>query len=383
MLRDLFLLRDDVVFLNHGSFGACPGPVFAEYQRLQRELEAEPVDFLSTRRTLPARLAAARAELAAYLGADRDELVFVANATTALNVAARSLDLEPGDEVLATDHEYGAMDRMWRFLCGKAGARYVRRELPLPLHDPDAVVEAVWAGVTARTKVLFLSQITSPSGVVLPVAPLVARARDRGILTMIDGAHAPGQIPCDLHALGCDIWAGNCHKWLLAPKGAAALYVRREVQERIEPLVVSWGWQSDHPGPSRFIDEQEWTGTRDPSAFLAVPAALAFLREHDWPAVRARCHALLLEGRQALLELTGLPALCPPEPWLAQMCAVPLPEGIDGEALHRRLREEYRVEVPVTTFAGRPWLRFSVQGYNTREDIGRLVEAVREMAYVP
>ncbi|MFN2370414.1 MAG: aminotransferase class V-fold PLP-dependent enzyme [Candidatus Krumholzibacteriia bacterium] len=378
MLRDLFLLRDDVTFLNHGSFGACPRPVFAEYQRLQRELEAEPVDFLSTQRTLPVRLAAARAELAAYLGADRDELVFVANATTALNVAARSLSLEPGDEVLSTDHEYGALDRMWRFLCAKQGAQYVQRALLLPLDDPDAVVEAVWAGVTARTKVLFLSQITSPSGVVLPVAPLVARARDRGILTMIDGAHVPGQLDCDLHALGCDVWAGNCHKWLLAPKGAAALYVRREVQERIEPLVVSWGWQSDHPGPSRFVDEQEWTGTRDPSAYLAVPAALAFLREHDWPAVRARCHALLLEGRQALLELTGLPALCPPEPWLAQMCAVPLPEGIDGEALHRRLREKFAVEVPVTTFAGRPWLRFSVQGYNTREDIARLVEAVGE-----
>ncbi|MFO7609091.1 MAG: aminotransferase class V-fold PLP-dependent enzyme [Candidatus Krumholzibacteriia bacterium] len=376
MLRDLFLLRDDVVFLNHGSFGACPRPVFDEYQRLQRELEAEPVDFLSTRRTLPARLAAARAELAAYLGADRDELVFVTNATTALNVAARSLCLEPGDEVLSTDHEYGALDRMWRFLCGRQGARYVQQTLPVPLHHPDDVVEAVWSGVTARTKVLFLSQITSPSGVVLPVAPLVARARDRGILTMIDGAHAPGQIPCDLHALGCDIWAGNCHKWLLAPKGPAALYVRREVQERIEPLVVSWGWQSDHPGPSRFIDEQEWTGTRDPSAFLAVPAALAFLREHDWLAVRARCHELLLEGRQALLELTGLPALCPPEPWLAQMCAVPLPEGVDGDALHRRLREEFKVEVPVTSFAGRPWLRFSVQGYNSRGDLGRLVEAV-------
>jgi isopenicillin-N epimerase len=189
----------------------------------------------------------------------------------------------------------------------------------------------------------------------------------------------PGQIDCDLHALGCDVWAGNCHKWLLAPKGAAALYVRREVQERIEPLVVSWGWQSDHPGPSRFVDEQEWTGTRDPSAFLAVPAALAFLREHDWPAVRRHCRDLLLEGREALLALTGLPALCPPEPWLAQMCAVPLPAGIDGDALHRRLREEFLVEVPVTSFAGRPWLRFSVQGYNTREDIGRLVEAVREI----
>jgi len=377
MLRDLFLLRDDVTYLNHGSFGACPRPVFERYQELQRELEAEPVDFLSTRRTLPARLAAARAELAGFLGADRDEIVFVTNATTGLNVAARSLRLEPGDEVLTTDQEYGAMDRMWRFLCGKQGAQYVRRELPLPLEDVDAVVEAVWAGVTPRTRVLFLSHITSPSGVVLPVAPLVARARERGIFTMVDGAHVPGQLDCDLHALGCDVWSGNCHKWLMAPKGAAALYVRREVQDRIEPLVVSWGWESDHPGPNRFVDEQEWTGTRDPSAFLAVPAALAFFREHDWPGVRAGCRERLLRGREALLDVVGLPPLCPPDPWLAQMCAIPLPDEVDGDALHRRLREEFAVEVPVSRFAGRPWLRFSVQGYNTDADIDRLVAALR------
>ncbi len=377
MLREHFLLRDDVTFLNHGSFGACPQPVFAEYQRLQRELEAEPVDFLHTHRTLPLRLAAARSRLATFLGADRDELVFVANATTGLNIAARSLALAPGDEVLSTNHEYGAMDRMWRFLCGKQDARYVRAELPLPLEDPAAVVEAVWSKVTAHTKVLFLSHISSPSGVVLPVAPLIARARERGILTMIDGAHVPGQLDCDLHALGCDIWAGNCHKWLMAPKGAAALYVRQEVQDRIEPLVVSWGWESSRPGPSRFIDEQEWTGTHDPSAYLAVPAALDFFAQHDWPTVRRQCRELLLEGRRQLLEVLGLPALCPPDPWLAQMCAVPLPEGTDAEAFGRALREEHAVEVPTTVFAGRPWLRFSVQGYNTPQDVARLVEAVR------
>ncbi len=381
MLRDLFLLRDDVTFLNHGSFGACPRPVFAEYQRLQRELEAEPVDFLHTHRTLPARLAAARARLAQFLGAERDELVFVANATTGLNIAARSIPLAPGDEVLTTDHEYGAMDRMWRFLCGKQGAAYLRAELPLPLDDPAAVVEAVWARVTPRTRVLFLSHITSPSGVVLPVAPLVARARERGILTMIDGAHVPGQLDCDLHALGCDVWAGNCHKWLMAPKSAAALYVRREVQDRIEPLVVSWGWQSARPGPSRFVDEQEWTGTHDPSAYLSVPAALDFFAEHDWPTVRRRCRELLLEGRAALLEVIGLPALCPPDPWLAQMCAVPLPAGTDMDAFGHALRHRHNVEAPVTVFAHRPWLRFSVQGYNTGEDIARLVGAVaKELA---
>jgi isopenicillin-N epimerase len=375
-MREHFLLRDDVTFLNHGSFGACPRPVFDAYQRLQRELEAEPVDFLHSGRTLPARMAAARSRLADFLGCARDELVFVTNATTGLNIVARSLKLAPGDEVLTCDHEYGALDRTWRFLCGKAGARYVRRPLPLPLDDPAAVVDSVWSGVSEHTRVLFLSHITSPSGVVLPVAPLIARARERGILTMIDGAHVPGQIDTDLHALGCDVWAGNCHKWLMAPKGAAALYVREDRQHLVEPLVVSWGYEAATPGPSRFVDEQEWTGTRDPSAWLAVPAALDFYAEHDWPRVRAECRELLLEARARLLEQVGLPPLCPPDPWLAQMCAVPLPAGTDAPALHRRLREVHAVEVPVTEFAGRSWLRVAVQGYNTRDDIDRLVAAV-------
>ena len=378
-LRDLFLLRDDVTFLNHGSFGACPRPVFERYQALQWELESEPVDFLHPDRTLAERLATARARLAGFLGADRDEIVFVPNATNGLNIVARSLGLEPGDEVLTTDHEYGAMDRMWRFLCAKQGALYVRQTLPLPLEDPAEVVEAVWGAVTDRTRVLFLSHITSPSAVILPVAELVARARERGILTMIDGAHVPGQIDCDLHALGADFWSGNCHKWLMAPKGAAALYVRSDVQDLVEPLTVSWGYQSDRPGPSRFVDEQEWTGTRDFSACLAVPAAIDFFEEHDWPAVRRDCRELLLEARRRILEVVDLPALCPPEPWLAQMAALPLPESIEAEELGRALREDFQIEIPVTEFAGRPWLRVSIQGYNTDRDVSRLVTALAEL----
>lgn len=375
-MKDQFLLRDDVTFLNHGSFGACPRPVFEEYQRLQRELEAEPVDFLSTRRTLPTRLATARGRLAEFVGADRDEIVFVPNTTTGLNIVAHTLDLHPGDEILTTDHEYGAMDRMWRFICGKTGATIVRRNLPFPLADPEEVVEQVWAGVTRQTRVLFLSHITSPSGVILPIEPLIRRARERGILTVIDGAHGPGQLDLDLHDLGCDVYAGNCHKWLMAPKGAAMLYVRGDCQNLIEPLVVSWGWESDRPGPSRFVDEQEWTGTKDVSAWLAVPAALDFFVGHDWTKVRARCRDLLLESRERLLDLTGLPPHCPPDPWLGQMATVPLPAGVDGEALHRRLRFEHGVELPWTSFSGRDWLRFSIQGYNTRDDVDRLITAL-------
>ena len=375
--RRLFLLRDDVAFLNHGSFGACPQPVFAAYQDLQRELESEPVDFLALDRTLPGRMAAAREQLAVFLGAARDEIVFVPNATTGMNIVARSLPLGPGDEVLTSDHEYGAVDRTWQFVCERRGACYVRRPLPICCGDPAAVVEAVWAGVTDRTRVLSLSHVTSPTGLVLPVAELVARARERGILTVIDGAHAPGLLELDLAALGADFYTGNCHKWLMAPKGAAFLHVRAERQDLIEPLVVSWGWRSDNPGPSRFVDEQEWTGTRDYSSWLAVPAALDFWRTERWDLVRAECRALLLETRAQLLDWAQTTPLAPPEPWLAQMATVALPADIDPVALGRYLRQERRVEIPVFAFAGRGWLRVSIQGYNTPDDVAALMAGLR------
>jgi isopenicillin-N epimerase len=315
-LREQFLLRPDVVFLNHGSFGACPRPVFETYQAWQRELEREPVEFLGRR--FADLMRHAREALAAYVGAAPDELVYVPNATTGLNIVARSLPLQAGDEVLASDHEYGALDRTWRFVCGQRGAKYINQPLPLPLESPQQVVETLWPAVNERTRVLFLSHITSPTALILPVAELVRRARQAGILTVIDGAHAPGQIPLDLTALGADFYSGNCHKWLCAPKGSAFLYARREMQHLVEPLVVSWGWNPDRgagfaacpdnpqagkPVP-HFIDEQEWQGTRDIAAYLSVPAAIQFQNEHDWPHVRAECHELLQETRQRIEEMS-------------------------------------------------------------------------------
>lgn len=373
-LREQFLLRPDVVFLNHGSFGACPRPVFERYQAWQVELERQPVEFLGRRaREL---LAEARAALGAYLGADADEVVYAPNVTTALNVVARSLPLAEGDEVLTTDHEYGALERTWRFVCERRGARYVVQPLPRPLDDPDAVVEAVWRAVTPRTRVLFLSHITSPTAAILPIAPLIARARAAGIWTVVDGAHAPGQIPVDLHALDVDFYGGNCHKWLCAPKGAGFLYARHDVQHLLEPLVVSWGWRSREPGPSRFIDEQEYQGTRDLAAYLSVPAAIAFQAEHDWPRVRAECHALARWARAAVAELTGLPQLTADSPaWYAQMVTLPLPPG-DEAALKRRLYDEHRIEIPVVRWQDGRYVRISVQGYTTRADVEALVEAL-------
>ncbi len=383
-LRDQFLLRPDVVFLNHGSFGARSRAVFEEYQRWQRELEGQPVEFLGRR--FNALMRSAREILAAYVNIGADDLVFVPNATTGLNVVARSLPLQPGDEVLASDHEYGALDRTWRFVCGKRGARYINQPVPLPVESAEQVVEALWAGVTDRTRVLFLSHITSPTALIFPVRELVRRARKAGLWTVVDGAHAPGQIPLDLTALGADFYAGNCHKWLSGPPGSAFLYARREVQHLIEPLVVSWGWEPERTNllsldgaESRFVLENEWQGTRDPAAYLSVPAAIQFQAEHDWPRVRAECHELLREARRRIEELTGLPPICPDSPdWYAQMAAFPLPL-CDGAALQRRLYDEYRVEVPIIEWNGRQLVRVSVQGYNSAEDVKALVRALENL----
>lgn len=378
MRKHQFLLRDDVVFLNHGSFGACPAPVFEEYQRLQRELEAQPLEFLD--RQLKPRLAAARAALAEFLHCGADDLVYVPNATTGLNIVARSLDLQPGDEVLASGHEYGALDRTWRFLCGKRGAKYLRVPIALPVSDTQQIVDAIWAGVTDRTRVLFLSHITSPTALKLPVEELVRRGREAGLITIVDGAHVPGQIDLDLESLGADFYSGNCHKWLLSPKGAAFLHARPEVQPLVEPLVVSWGWESRDPGPSPFLDHQEWTGTRDPSAWLAVPRAIEFQRENDWDAERRRCREMIRTARDLITDVTQLEPICPDDgTWFHQMHALPLPGGIDAPALQRRLREEYRIEVPLPDLDGRHFVRPSAQAYNTPDDYELLANALARL----
>ncbi|MEN9933777.1 MAG: hypothetical protein RLZZ387_356 [Chloroflexota bacterium] len=373
-LAEQFLLRPGVTFLNHGSFGACPRPVFERYQALQRELEGQPVDFLGRR--VRGLISEARASLEGFIGAEAGTVVFAPNVTHALNIVTRSLNLQPGDEVLTTDHEYGAIDRAWIFSCEKRGVRYVAQPLPLPLESAEAIVEQVWAGVTERTKVISLSHITSPTAVILPVAEICRRAREAGILTVIDGAHAPGQIDLDMRAIGADFYGGNCHKWLMAPKGAGFLYARPEVQGLLEPLVVGWGWRSRTPSGSDYIDHFDWLGTDDPSAVLSVPAAIAFQRENSWGEVRAACHALAAEARCRVAELTGLPQPYPDSTeWYSQMTLLPVPG--DPATLHRRLWDEHQIEIPGTAHGEHSFLRISIQAYNTPEDVDRLVEALR------
>jgi isopenicillin-N epimerase len=374
---DQFQIRSDITFLNHGSFGACPRPVFEVYQEWQRRLEADPVEFLGRR--LGGLLDEAREPLAAYVGTQANQIVFVENATFGVNIVARSLQLEPGDEVLATDHEYGASDRTWRFLCAQRGVHYINQPIPLPLTSDEEMIEHLWRGVTPRTKVIFISHITSPTALIFPLAKICQRARAAGILTVVDGAHAPGQIPLHLNTLGADFYVGNCHKWLCAPKGAGFLYARPERQSLLQPLVVSWGWESETPGISPFQDYFGWLGTKDPASYLSVPAAIAFQHEHDWDTVRLACHDLASSARQHIIDLVGSEPICPDSSqWWGQMCAILLPDG-DATTLQQCLREEWSIEIPVISWNGRRLIRLSVQGYNSPADVERLLTALNRL----
>jgi isopenicillin-N epimerase len=357
---DGFLLDPDVVFLNHGSFGACPGPVFERYQAWQRELERQPVEFLGRR--LPALLADARTALAAYIGARPEDLVFVPNATSAVNAAVRSLELGTADEVLSTNLEYGANDLLFSHL----PARYVRAEIPLPLPSDDELVDLLFAEATERTRVLFVSHVTSETAVILPVRAICERARSLGILTLIDGAHAPGHVPLDVEEVDADVYAGNCHKWLCAPKGAGFLHVHAALQERIQPFVTGWGFGPD----ATFVTRHELQGTRDPSAYLTVPAALEWQAAHD---TRAAGHALAIEAQRRLAELTGFAPISDPAR-IGRMVSVRVPVE-DAEAAQARLLEEFRIEIPVFARKTEPLLRASFAPYNDESDLDSLVTA--------
>jgi isopenicillin-N epimerase len=342
-----FLLDPDVTFLNHGSYGACPAPVFERYQELQRELERNPVEFLGRR--FHELTAEARAALAGFVGADADDLVFVPNSTSGLNAVIRSLRLRPGDEVLLTRHEYGAVVRTWEF----AGATLVYVE-------PDRLAEAIGP----RTRAVSVSHITSPTALVLPVEEICAAAREAGVLSIVDGAHVPGQLPLDLSRLGADVYAGNCHKWLSGPKGAGFLWARPEHQEWIDPLVVSWGYDEG------FVRRHGWQGTRDPAAALAVPAAIEAHRSFDLE----RCRRLAVSFHDRLPPVGPTPA---PQMWASEL------DAPDPEALQRRLFEEHRIEVVVPAWEGRSLVRVSIGPYNEAADVEKLLEALAEHGALP
>jgi isopenicillin-N epimerase len=380
MMRESFLLDPKLIFLNHGSFGACPREVFAQYQHWQLELERNPVEFLGRRSSQ--LLWQARQQLSAYLGARADDLVFVPNATTAVNIVARSLHLQPGDEILASDHEYGACDATWRFVCNKTGAHYRQVQVPLPF-EPGQFTQRMLDAITPRTRVIFLSHITSTTALIFPLAALCAAARARGITTLIDGAHAPGHIELQLEGLGADYYTGNCHKWLCAPKGSAFLHVRPEHQALLDSNVVSWGYVAQAAGHTGFdaytgktwLDKRfQWQGTRDIAAYLTVPAAIDFQARHDWPRHRLHCHDLAWQTMQRVVAHNSLAPIAPPSSF-GQMVTIPV-RCTDAEGLRQRLFEQHHIEVPVTQHAGQTFVRVSVQAYNTQAELDALVSAL-------
>ena len=377
-LANYFLLLKDVAYLNHGSFGACPKPVFETYQRFQRELENQPMEFLD--RTFNQRMREARYHLANYVGVQYDEIIFVPNTTTGLNIIARSLEWSPGDELVTTDMEYGATIRMWESICKRHKVRMIQEELTLPIQSSEQIFNQLRANFSSKTKVLFISHINSGIAVLMPLKKLIASARNAGILTIVDGAHGPGQLDLALNGLGVDFYVGNCHKWMMAPKGSAILFARKEVQHLITPLIISLGTSRnlrDLP-KSPFIVEQEYQGTRDISSYLTVPAAIKFAKDHNWTQVRADCSKLLHIATQKIGTLTGLAPIVPPSLVPPQMCSLPLPKGCHP-SLQKDLYSQFSVEVPVITHKGAPFLRISIQGYNTHNDIMRLETGLRAL----
>ncbi len=380
-----------VTFLNHGSYGACPLPVL-EVQRILRDrMEAEPARFLSG--DLPGLLDAARREVATFLGAAADGLAFVPNATTGVNTVLRSLRFETGDELLTNDHEYNATINALRAVAERDGARVVIARIPFPIAGAGEALDSILAAVTPRTRLVLVSQITSPTALILPVADLVAELDRRGIDTLVDGAHAPGMVPLDLDALGAAYWTGNGHKWLCGPKGSAVLWVRADRRERIHPLVVSHGANEPVTDRSRFRAEFDWTGTTDPTAYLALPGAIALIAAlgadgHGWPAVMAANHALALAGRDRIASALGIepPA---PDSMLGSMAALPIPglhDDAEAEALRGQLELEDGIQVPIGGWPARAarvardpqqiLIRISAQLYNEPADYDRLAEAL-------
>lgn len=385
-IKDQFLLDPDLIFLNHGSFGACPVPVFETYQAWQRRLEHQPVAFLDQERDFLGYMKQVRIRLAEDLGADPDDLVGVTNATSGLNIVAQSLPLKDGDEILTTDHEYAALEKTWKFVAQRTGAKIVVAEIPLPLQSGAEFTAALERRITQKTRVLFLSHVTSPTALVFPIKDILKIARERGITSVVDGAHAPGLIDLNLTQLGADYYSGNCHKWMMAPKGSAFLWARRDLQSQLEPATVSHGWVRQGPdgqtsgafGNSRFIDSMEVQGTRDPSAWLTVPRAIEFLRRDSWANITRQSAGLALETAHRIVLLTGLDLLADPKFIAPQMISVRLPD-CDVHSVKQTLLDQYRIEVPVLRWKGVAVLRLSIQGYNTAADADALVDALREI----
>jgi isopenicillin-N epimerase len=376
-LKSQFLINPDITYLNFGSFGACPKPIFEDYQKWQLELETEPVRFIAVNGIK--YLKQSRKALAQYINCDADDVVYVTNPSYAINIVAKSLKLDAGDEVLSTNLEYGALDRTWNYYCKKAGAKYVRQPISLPLISKEKFIEDFFKGLSEKTKVIFISQITSATALIFPVKEICEIAKSKGLLTVVDGAHVPGHISLDLSKLQADVYTGACHKWMCTPKGCSFLYVKKEFQKLFDPLVVSWGYESAAPSHSQFLDYHQMQGTRDFSAFLTIPKTIEFLKENDWEKVAADCRQLAHSNYLRFCDLFNTKPLCPvTDEFLGQMCSMPIKTS-QHEQLHQLFFEKYKIEIPVMKQDDLVFLRYSINAFNEQKDLDYLYDALKEI----
>ena len=380
-LKKLFYLDSNITYLNHGSFGACPIEVMDKYFKLQIELEKQPIDFLAN--NINENLEKSRLVLSKFVDCDFNDLVFFPNPSTALNMVIKSLDLNKEDEILTTNHEYGALIKTWKYICDKSEAKYIEYSPKLPLSSPSNFIDGLIKKINNKTKVLFISQITSPTGLIFPVKKLCKEARKRNILTIIDGAHVPAHINLSIKDINPDIYVGACHKWILAPKGTSFLYVKNEIQKKMKPLVISWGWESDSDdfmiksGTSPFIDHHQWQGTNDISPYLIIPDLIEFRKKYNWDKVSQKCREMNFEFRKRLIDLFNEEQLCDDlVDWFGQMSSVCVPD-CDVLDLYKYLKSN-QIEVPVMEWNGKKIVRISIQAYNSEEDIDKLIVSLKK-----
>ena len=374
-MKDWFLLDPDITFLNHGSYGACSKPVFKEYQDWQKKLEDQPVQFMTNQ--VYSAMEKSRESMSQFVECDEEELVFFQNPTTAVTNVIYNLDLKPGDEVLMSNHEYGALVRAWKMWGKKTGVKIIQQDISMPVTTEENFIEDFWTGVTDQTKVIFLSHITSSTALIFPIEKIIKLAKEQNILTIIDGAHVPAHIPLNIHELGCDFYTGACHKWLCAPKGSSFLFVKKEHQDWVKPVVVSWGKDGDDPSPSEFIQNFQWQGTRDMSAFLTIPTAINFYIKEIRP-YQESCKKIIQDTYSEFPSVLNTEPISAGREWLAQLVAHPLPKNIPSN-LKKRLWKEYQIEIPVFEWSGQEFVRVSIQVYNTQKDVDLLMSALRSL----
>ena len=376
-MREHFLLDKNITFLNHGSFGACPKPIFDEYQRFQLELENDPVHFIQKK--LPVYLKEAKKPLAKFIGCEMEDFFFTPNPTFAINTVMRSLNLQKDDEILTTNHEYGAMDRTWNFFCKKTGAKYIRQEISLPIVSKEQIIEEFWKGYTSKTKVVFLNHISSSTALIFPVKEICDKAQELGLITIVDGAHVPGHIDLNITELNPDFYTGTLHKWMLAPKGSSFLYVKAAFHNDIDPLVVSWGYESLFPSESQFLDYHEYQGTQDVSQYLCTPKVIEYLETNNWEQVSNDCKKIVRDNYQRFCDLVGTKPICPiTDEFLGQMASIPIKTSKPIE-LKELLYSKYNIQIPVMPLNGNVYIRYSMNAYNSQEDLEILYQAIADI----